>query len=194
MKRLTQEERVEKSRQALLDAGAELVAVQGYHGVTSAQIAERAGYSREMVRVRFGSKLELMRTLLLEDYQDIMMARELPDVSGLEQLLHLGQQMQVLADQAPVRLKAAFVLSLEAAISVPALLPDVEPWLHHLRRQAEQIINKGIADGSIRPCNAENLAEALLRGSIGTAYEYLRGGQGSLPDSMAGLLQEFIAV
>jgi AcrR family transcriptional regulator len=52
--RRTQSERVDESTSRLLEAAAELIADQGYHNTTAGQIAQRAGFSRELVRVRFG--------------------------------------------------------------------------------------------------------------------------------------------
>ena len=58
--RRTQQERVEESTQRLFRAAAELIAEGGYDAATAAEIGRRAGYSRSMVRARFGSKEQLV--------------------------------------------------------------------------------------------------------------------------------------
>jgi AcrR family transcriptional regulator len=62
--RRTQAQRRRESADRLLAAGVELIAEQGFARTTLAQIGERAGYSRETVRLRHGSKLALLETAL----------------------------------------------------------------------------------------------------------------------------------
>src|ERR1700758_3499185 len=62
-KRRTQTERVAESSERLLLAAAELTAEKGFERTTSAEIGERAGYSRAMVRGRYGSKEALIEAL-----------------------------------------------------------------------------------------------------------------------------------
>ena len=62
--RRTQAERTAESTRKLLDAAADLFATQGYDRTTFAQIAARAGYSSGLVAQRFGSKSNLLDTLV----------------------------------------------------------------------------------------------------------------------------------
>ena len=59
----TNEQRVQDSTLGLLDAAIELFAEQGYERTTAAEIGLRAGFSRNMVRDRYGSKEALLRSL-----------------------------------------------------------------------------------------------------------------------------------
>jgi AcrR family transcriptional regulator len=175
VQRPTQAERVDQSTHRLLQAAAQLVAEQGYHRTTAAQIAERAGYSREMVRVRFGSKAELIADILASDYQRRLLRVPTPSVTtGLARLRASAQALKELADESSVFLRAVFVLNLEAATSIPELRPHITDWLRDVERNFRAHVAAGIADGSIRPTvRPEAKARELLALTIGSAYLFV---------------------
>jgi AcrR family transcriptional regulator len=78
-KRLTREESREQTRQALLDAGAVVIAKRGFAATTVEDIAEHAGYTRGAFYSNFKSKLEVFIELLKTDHVGIQ--------KDLEQLL-----------------------------------------------------------------------------------------------------------
>jgi AcrR family transcriptional regulator len=168
--RRTQAERVEKSTRRLLEAAAELIASQGYHSTTAAQIAERAGYSRELVRARFGSKGALIREILATEYRDTFR----PDTSGLAGL-HAGfDRLTELSRRSPVFLRAVFVLNLEAATSIPELRDDQTAWLAEVGAQFQRRLEEGIADGSVRAdIDPADTARELVALSVGAAYLFV---------------------
>jgi AcrR family transcriptional regulator len=166
---------VDRSTHRLLEAAAELVAEQGYHRTTAAQIAERAGYSREMVRVRFGSKAELIADILASDYQRRLLRGPTPSATtGLARLRGSAHALKELADESPVFLRAVFVLNLEAATSIPELRPHITGWLREVERSFRAHVAQGVADGSIRPTvRPEAKARELLALTIGSAYLFV---------------------
>jgi AcrR family transcriptional regulator len=168
--RRTQAERVEQSTRLLLEAAAELVASQGYHNTTAAQIAERAGYSRELVRARFGSKEALIRKILATEYRDGFR----PNASGLAGLYAGFDRLTELARRSPVFLRAVFVLGLEAATSISELRDDQTAWLAQVRAQFRRRIVEGIADGSVRAdVDPSEKARELVALSVGAAYLFV---------------------
>jgi hypothetical protein len=78
-RRRTQRERTAESTRRLLDAAIELIAEKGFERTTAMEIGERAGYSRSMVRARYGSKEALLESVLRNDYEPLMLA---PEVNG----------------------------------------------------------------------------------------------------------------
>ena len=58
-----QQERTERSTNALLQAASELIVKGGFDSLTFAAIGERAGYSRGLVTARFGNKEGLIEAL-----------------------------------------------------------------------------------------------------------------------------------
>ena len=59
----TNRERVEESTVALVASAIELFARQGYERTTAAEIGTNAGFSRNMVRDRYGSKEALLQSV-----------------------------------------------------------------------------------------------------------------------------------
>jgi AcrR family transcriptional regulator len=164
---------VEQSTRRLLEAAAGLVASQGYARTTAAQIAEQAGYSREMVRVRFGSKEALIEELLATDFQGWLRldVRGLPD--ALSRLLAMVQRLTDLAAEADQFVRAVFVLNFEA-VAVPALQPAMRTWLSTVERTFAGHLRDGVADGSIRDdIDPESQARLLVAAAVGSSYAYL---------------------
>ena len=64
--RLTREEAKARTRQALLEAAAEVFAEHGFHGASIDMIAEAAGYTKGAVYAHFANKDELYLALLDE--------------------------------------------------------------------------------------------------------------------------------
>ena len=56
---------------------------QGFAQITVVEIAERAGYSRVVVRTRFGTKNDLVGALLHVNYEDQLTESPAPNVLGL---------------------------------------------------------------------------------------------------------------
>src|SRR5437764_2201484 len=75
--------RSELSTTRLLDAAAELIAEVGYDRATLAQIGERAGYSHGLVTRRFGSKENLLWTLVERMTVQWSEQRLRPSLAGL---------------------------------------------------------------------------------------------------------------
>jgi AcrR family transcriptional regulator len=172
--RRTQAERVEQSTRRLLEAAAELVASQGYHSTTAAQIAERAGYSRELVRARFGSKEALIREILATEFKDRFRIDASETSSGLAGLRAGFDRLTELARRSPVFLRAVFVLDLEAATSIPELRDDMRAWMAEIRAQFRRRLIEGIAEGSVRAdVDPSEKARELVALSVGAAYLFV---------------------
>jgi AcrR family transcriptional regulator len=172
--RRTQAERVEESTRRLLEAAAELVASQGYHNTTAAQIAERAGYSRELVRARFGSKEALIREILGTEFRDRFRPDTSETSSGLAGLHAAFDRLTELAKRSPVFLRAVFVLDLEAATSIPEFRDDMRAWMVEIAAQFRRRLKEGIADGSVRAdVDPSEKARELVALSVGAAYLFV---------------------
>src|SRR5687768_15343821 len=85
--RRTQRERVEESTRRLAVAAVELFGEQGFERTTAAQIGERAGYSRAMVRRRYGSKEALLEQLVEQELATRITPAGGDDRPGLERIL-----------------------------------------------------------------------------------------------------------
>ncbi len=174
--RASQAERVAKSRTRLLDAAATLFVEHGYHATTAELIAARAGYSREMVRVRFGSKLGLAQTLIRIDYRQSLEIERTSEMSGIDVLRAKADRLAELGRTAPIRVRAAFVLGFESATSARELEAEFEPWMTLVATHFVADIERAIADGSARKVDANKTGRLLLTAATGGAYTALRSG------------------
>ncbi len=174
--RASQAERVATSSERLLDAAATLFVEHGYHATTAGDIATRAGYSREMVRVRFGSKLGLAQTLIRVDYRQNLEIERTSDMSGIDVLRAKGDRLAELGRTAPIRVRAAFVLGFESATSARELEPEFEPWMTLVEAHFVDDIKRAIADGSARNVDPNRTGRLLLTAATGGAYTALRSG------------------
>jgi AcrR family transcriptional regulator len=150
--RRTQSERVAESAQRLIDAALELIAEKGFERTTAAEIGMRAGYSRSMVRDRYGSKEALLQSVLASEFEGRLLPSSRQDrhTDGLGRVLGQLDDLLHAVENEPEIMKALIVLSFET----PGPLEGVRPWYAGMigNYEAEMIENlrAGQRDGSIR--------------------------------------------
>lgn len=149
--RRTQHERSAASAKLLVAATIELIAEKGFERTTAAEIGERAGYSREMVRHRYGSKEQLLEWLLEHEHKTLLLRPPSGTGNGLEQALEQIRLMRQVADDDPERLRAFFVLCFESVGPIPSLGPWMRDWFSSYQLQLADALRAGKADGSIQP-------------------------------------------
>jgi len=148
--RRTQRERVAESTSRLATAAVELFGEQGFERTTAAQIGERAGYSRAMVRRRYGSKEALLEYLVEHELAARITPAPDDDHNGLERILsQVDRIVDFLEDDEPTA-RAFFVLTFETAGPIPSLRPWYREWFARYEQQMQDTLRVGQADGSIR--------------------------------------------
>jgi AcrR family transcriptional regulator len=167
--RRTQHERSAESAKLLVAATIELIAEKGFERTTAAEIGERAGYSREMVRHRYGSKEQLLEWLLEHENKTLLLRPPSGVGTGLDQALEQIQLMRQVATDDSERLRAFFVLCFEAVGPIPSLGPWMRDWFDAYGRQLADIIRTGQADGSIRSGDPVWLARQIILVSLASA-------------------------
>jgi AcrR family transcriptional regulator len=173
--RRTQAERRADARERLHRALAELICEQGYVPTTASQIGERAGFSRNMVRDSFGSKLDLF-----VDYAAVAYPSPEPPLpptaTGLERTLETVERVIRLARAEPVVLQASYMVMFEMVAGEDVLARLVRGGhVPYAERRAEALAD-GIADGSIRPeIDPPAEAELLRAEGMGIAYAEMLG-------------------
>jgi AcrR family transcriptional regulator len=148
--RRSQRERTEESAQRLLDAAIELIAEKGFDRTTVAEIGERAGYSRSMVRARYGSKEALLESIFGAELDRRLMPRDDQDLVGLEWVLARVDHVLALLDEERELMRAFCVMSLEAGIGIASLRNWYETWLAEYERQLADQLRLGQAAGAVR--------------------------------------------
>lgn len=172
--RRTQHERSAESAKLLVAATIELIAEKGFERTTAAEIGERAGYSREMVRHRYGSKEQLLEFLLEHENKTLLLRPPSGVGSGLDQALEQIQLTRQVAIDDPERLRAFFVLCFEAVGPIPSLGPWMRDWFDSYGRQLADILRTGQADGSIRSdLDPDTEAKDITYYSSGLCFSYI---------------------
>jgi AcrR family transcriptional regulator len=172
--RRTQQQRVEESTARLLSAAAELIAEGGYDAASAAEIGRRAGYSRSMVRARFGTKEALLDAVVVSAYEAPVLAALPESASGLQRVLARLDASAALIDQSPALLRMVFAIEFQAAESGSRTRERVASWATRLRADIHAAILDGQADHSIRAdVDAEPTAHAIVVEAIGSAFMWI---------------------
>jgi AcrR family transcriptional regulator len=173
-RRLTQDQRRERSESRMLAAAIELFARQGSGRTTLVEIGKVAGYTHGLVGHRFGSKGGLVRRLLKNLQRDFS-RRQLTEITarrtGLEALLDVVRSSLNLMAEGTTSarvIRALTVLSGEALGPVPEILNDVITLNRNFKLVLRRLIEQGIAAGEIRsdvrPAEQATLILGILRG------------------------------
>ncbi|MGB0061271.1 TetR/AcrR family transcriptional regulator [Candidatus Binatus sp.] len=168
--RRTQRQRRELSQNRMLEAAITLVARQGSSRTTLSEIGEAAGYTHGLVSHRFGSKGELIRTLIGE-LQTHFAKSLLPALAGKQGLsaLKLACATYLRAAARSDR-HALYVLIGEALGPVPEIRSEIAKADENFRRAIRRQLDHGIRAGEIRatvdPATEAALIVAALRGLV----------------------------
>jgi AcrR family transcriptional regulator len=187
-RRLTQTQRREESTLRLHRAFAELVSTQGYIRTTASEIGEHAGYSRNMVRDRFGSKQDLFFDFTIAAILEQQQRSEAAPGTGMERVLRIVEDVRARAEHAPMDQQAAYTIALESAVAGHPLsalvLAGIGDQIDYLTRS----IAEGTTDGSIRPdVDPRTEAERVMAVGMGLAFEHVSGVSGLSPLALVDL-------
>jgi len=171
-RRRTQQERSAESARRLLDAAIELIAEQGFDKTTAAEIGERAGYSRSMVRARYGSKEALLESIFGKELD----RRLLPpgdDLTGLDWVISRVDHVTRLLETERELMRAFCVMSFEAAGPITSLRPWYRDWLTRYERSMAEHVRAGQLDGTVRAgVDAERAASDFLLHGLGLVFRW----------------------
>ncbi len=175
--RRRQQDRSDLSTRRLLDAAGELIAERGYVGMTLAAVGERAGYSRGLVTMRFGSKANLLDALVERittrwSHQSLLPATK--GRSGLEGFLGLISAIQRQFERDPHNIRLLYALMFEALGPNEELRNAFVGFHRRQRADTADLLRRGIEDGSIKPETVvDDEAKAIVTGLRGIAYQWL---------------------
>ncbi|BBY80194.1 TetR/AcrR family transcriptional regulator [Mycolicibacterium pulveris] len=168
----TNRERVEESTLALIASAIELFARQGYERTTAAEIGTNAGFSRNMVRDRYGSKEALLQSVFDEFARKLLPAVRRERIgNGLERVLGQIDDLLHAVQREPETMRAMIVLTFET----PGPLQQFAGWFDTLigNYQAELAghLSDGVTDGSVAAgIDPAREAEVLVSYAIGLCF------------------------
>lgn len=178
-KRRSQVERRNESEEALLDAAEELFAECGVANTSVQKISHRAGYSRGIVNVHFGSKEAFIERLVqrsqerfYERIDDLKQAAGTGAVPALEKILTIIN-MYVDSVQSNVKSARTFLVLWGASFSEQSPIKGFPDADAHARETLADLIRQGQADGSINPQINPKDASLFILGMIRGAVAQL---------------------
>jgi AcrR family transcriptional regulator len=156
----------------LLDAAVELFAEQGYARTTAAEIGLRAGFSRNIVRDRYGSKEALLQSLF-----DTFGQRVLPAIrrdrtgTGLERVLGRLEDLLSAVEREPELIRALIVLTFETPAALRGFAQRFDKLIAEYQADLAGHYADGVRDGSIRPeLDPAREAEVFVSYAIGLCF------------------------
>lgn len=168
----TNQERVEESTLALIASAIQLFARQGYERTTAVEIGINAGFSRNMVRDRYGSKEALLQSVF-DTFAELLLPaiRSERDGTGLDRVLGQLDDLLDAVEREPETMRAMIVLTFET----PAALQNFSGWFDGLigEYQAELAnhLAAGQADGSVKAdLDPAREAEVFVSYAIGLCF------------------------
>jgi AcrR family transcriptional regulator len=168
----TNQERVEESTLALIASAIQLFARQGYERTTAVEIGINAGFSRNMVRDRYGSKEALLQSVF-DTFAELLLPaiRSERGGTGLDRVLGQLDDLLDAVEREPETMRAMIVLTFET----PAALQNFSGWFDGLIGEYEaELANHllaGQADGSVRTdLDPSREAEVFVSYAIGLCF------------------------
>lgn len=172
-----QQQRTERSTNALLEAASDLIVEGGFAALTFAAIGERSGYSRGMATARFGNKDGLIDALIERIVTTWSHKNVIPQTkgqTGLDGALILLDAIRAQAARDPRGLRVLYSLMFEAVGSDDDMVLRFAKFHEAMRADFARYIRKGQRDGSIRKGpSPDREGELLVAGLRGIGFQWL---------------------
>ena len=156
--RRTQQERREETERRVLAAATALIAEHGSRALTLAAVGEAAGYSRGIVSHHFGSRGDLLRTVMRDAQTFALPERQDNAVEWLAATVRA--YLKNVTSRRPAA-RAFLQMWGEAIAADPVLMPMYADQDARFRRLLADTVREGIRDGSVR-ADADPAAMAVF--------------------------------
>jgi TetR/AcrR family fatty acid metabolism transcriptional regulator len=169
----------EEKRRLLLDAAVRVFARKGYHASRVGDIAEEAGVAYGLLYHYFGSKEDVLLTVFRETWSALIETIKSVEKAGDPPREQLRKVAEILLRswQRDPDLVRVLVLEVTRSPHLPGEMDEIVESFAAI----QEIIERGQADGSIRPDLDARLASYVFYGAV---EELLTGWVlGRLPDS-----------
>lgn len=166
----TQEQRREESISRMVQAAIELIADKGVAGLTMAEVGIKAGYSRGLAHLHFGSKEKLLSECLqcLAREFNAYRKKDGRDTSGIHGIYSLVDAYTQRRGDAIKRIRAMFFIVLDSSVTDSPLYAFVHDYNEKNMAYAEFKLNEAKALGQIQQHvdtrSAAFIIMSLLRG------------------------------
>lgn len=169
-------ERAQESALALLTAAVHLFGEKGFRQTTAAEIGSHAGFSRNMVRDRYGSKEELLRTLFETEFERRLLpaARQARGGPGIDLVLGVLDDLVDAVEEEPELIRAMVALTFETPVALRSFAPRFEELIEIYQDELAGHLRAGQRDGSVREdLDAQGEAERFVSYAIGLCFRWV---------------------
>lgn len=177
-----QQERSDTSTRRLLEAAGELISEVGYSGMTLAAVGERAGYSRGIVTIKFGTKANLLAAVvdrITTGWSHKRWHPLLVGKNGFDGFLALVKAIADEFERDTRGVKILYALMFEAVQSKEELHQQFIEFHRSQRAELTEILQRGVNDGSVRSdIVIEDEAAAVVSGLRGIGYQWILDPEG----------------
>lgn len=173
--------RSEETKTRLMEAALACFAERGYDATGVAEICQRAGVSKGAFYYHFVSKQALFLALLdqwLATLEHEMTRLAAPSAPAAESLQALAGLLQRVFRDASGHLMIYLEFWRQAARDESLWQATIAPFQRY-RALLAQMIEQGIADGSLRPCDAQEAARTLVSMAVGMILQSALDSSGS---------------
>lgn len=175
--RMTQERRSSISTRKLLQATADLIAERGYEGTTLIEIGKRAGYSHGLVTRKFGSKANLVRSLITKLSQRFghpQISSTVGTAIGVDAIETVLVAIRTNAEESTESLRGFYALLFESLKPAVGLQDFVANLHREFVTDMEDAIRKGVGTDRLgRDADPRVLAELMINMLRGIAYRWM---------------------
>ena len=190
---MSRQQRAEETLNRILEVAEECFAQKGYATTGIAEICQRAGVSKGAFYHHFPSKQALFLTLLnrwLGATERQLEASRSGATGALEGLLGTIDTAETIfqgkGEQLPILLEFWAEARKDPVIWEAAMAP-----LHHYRQFFAEMIEKGIAEGSLRADVAENAATVMVSLALGLLLQGMLDPEGA---NWGGVAQDSVRI
>lgn len=174
---LTQDERREASRRAIIDAAIKVLAEEGYRRMTFVRIQELAGISRGLINYYFSSKANLVSEVIrsVRDTYASEATGRLRDnrSTGLDAVLEIVNSYLVRLAGNPHPATVMLVLAMTVDAGEPEVRDAVQLRFAEMRDELRGWIEAGISDGTLRDDLDAGACAGVVEGILrGVALQY----------------------
>lgn len=179
---LTQEERTEASRNALIGATFKVIAEEGYRAASLVRISEVAGLSRGLANYHFGTKRNLIEAVIkqiTDTFAPTLPALEegLSGYECVEQLFDSYIQGLISKGRQYSTSRVMLLLAAEALTDAPEIDEAVKDAYDAVRDRIQDYLEHGMADGSVRSDISAVSDALMLHGLLrGIVLQYFVSG------------------
>jgi AcrR family transcriptional regulator len=164
-----------ETRGRILATSAELFSIHGYDATGVAEICQTAGVSKGAFYHHFPSKHAVFLALLnnwLDSLQTYLSAFQQEKTTIPRSLVGMASLMDFIFETARGRLPVFLEFWLQASRDPDVWNASIQPY-RHFQAYFASLVEKGIAEGSIRPIDAQQVARAIVSLAIGLLLQGL---------------------